>query len=69
MKKHINLDHAVMMGQVTSITPVEVRFYGSSVSVPVSLKDATLTLATTDKVLLARTGTDSWVVVCKVGAA
>jgi hypothetical protein len=57
-------------GLVTSAgSPVEVRFAGDTVDTPVELQAEGLTLATLDKVLLARAGsTDGWVVVCVLEA-
>lgn len=60
----------IRMGQVTAITPdVEVRFWGSTVSVVVAWKDSGLTLATSDRVVLVRAGSDSWVIISKVAAS
>ena len=58
----------VHWGMVTGVSPVEVRFTGDTVSSPVGLKDSALTLTTNDQVLLARVGSDSWVIVCKIAA-
>ena len=57
----------VRWGEVTSVSPVEVRFAGDSTDRPVGLKADGLTLATNDKVALLRLGsTGGWFIVAKV---
>ena len=57
----------VRWGEVTSVSPVEVRFVGDTADVPVALKTDGLTLATNDKVALLRLGrTGGWMIVAKV---
>lgn len=51
------------VGLVTGLSPVEVRFWGASVSVPVDLVSEDVTLSTDDKVLLVE-ASGSWVIVC-----
>jgi hypothetical protein len=54
----------LVWGQVTSVSPVQVRFAGDSVDTPVGWKSSGLTLSTSDKVLLGKAGTvDGWVIV------
>lgn len=48
---------------VTSVSPVEVRFWGDSVDTPIGWQSDALTLATNDIVLLAFDG-GVWNVVC-----
>jgi len=57
----------ITWGEVTSISPVEVRFAGDSVDVPVGLKTDGLTLATNDKVALIKLAwAGGWMIVAKV---
>lgn len=57
----------VTWGEVTSVSPVEVRFAGDTVDVPVALKTSGLTLATNDKVALLKLGSSGgWMIVAKV---
>ena len=57
-------------GLVTDVgSPVQVRFAGDTVDTEVGLQAEGLTLATNDKVMLARLGsTGGWVVVCVLEA-
>jgi hypothetical protein len=55
----------ITWGLVTSISPVEVRFAGDTSDTAIGWVNEDLTLATNDKVLLAKTGSrDGWVIVC-----
>jgi len=59
-------------GEVTQVSPtVECRFVGDGTDIPVALKlNSYGTVATNDKVMLARLGTKSgWVMVGKVVAS
>jgi len=55
---------------VAATSPLTVLFAGDASASPVSLKDASLTLTVTDKVMLAKVGKpDGWAVVLKLGAS
>ena len=57
-------------GEVIALSPLTVRFAGDSADTPVTLKASGLTLATNDKVALARLGaTSGWCVMFKVVAS
>lgn len=59
----------IAWGVVTSTSPVEVRFAGDTTDTPIEWKTSGLTLALTNRVLLARAGTnDGWMIVAIVAA-
>jgi len=60
------LDQEITWGKVTSVSPVEVRFAGDSVSLPVGFKPDGMSLSTADMVVLAKVGKpDAWVILAK----
>ena len=55
-------------GEITAVSPVTVRLAGDTADTPVAVKNTALTLATNQKVLMAKVG-NGWVVVAILGAA
>lgn len=59
----------IRWGWVQTIDPTTVRIAGDDQDIPVLAKNADVTVAAEDKVLLAKAGTkDGWVIVCKLNA-
>ena len=58
----------IAWGEITALSPVAVRLSGDTLDTPVAVKNTALTLATNQKVLLAKAG-NGWVIVCILGAA
>ena len=56
-------------GQVTAVNSgsLNVRFAGDQTDVIVTVQNEDVTFATSDRVLLAKVGAQSWVVVCSLG--
>jgi hypothetical protein len=60
----------ITWGQVAALSPLTVLFAGDGEPVPISLKDVSLSLSLSDKVMLARVGKPSgWAVISKLGAS
>jgi len=60
----------ITWGEVAVASPLTVTFAGDATASPVALKDASLTLSASDKVMLAKVSKPSgWAVVLKLGAS
>ena len=70
MLNHSGKGQEITWGSVASTSPLTVLFSGDGAASPVALKDDSLTLSASDKVMLAKLGKpDGWAVICKLGAS